>query len=388
MIAWTLHPGAVLSAVAFAGLIGWVVWRWSRRSEDPPAVLIFKLVLTVVIGGAGIWCGINIFPIIGIPVAAVCGIVVGLIWGRNIGAAIASPLSSLYDGGHEAVEPKPFYAIARAHWKQRRYGQAVETVEAQLDRFPDDPEGLLLLAEIRARSLDDWPGAEEAIDRLVAREDVPVTVRARALEALADWRLDLGHDAGAARRTFQRIIELFPDTREAAEAAQRLAHVGTDEWRRSQGRGRVITMVRGDERLGLRPAGTSPETETEAEPDPELEADSLRRQLVEHPMDGEARERLALLYADRLGRLDWAVGEMEKLLALPNQPAKATAHRLHVLADLHVRHDGDEAAARAALGRIVTAMPGTALAIAAQSRLDHLPLEFRRRQAVRTLGSG
>ncbi|MBX3747563.1 MAG: tetratricopeptide repeat protein [Verrucomicrobiae bacterium] len=384
MMAWTVHPGAVLSGLALACLIGWGVWRWSRRSEDPPGVLIVKLVLTVVLGGTGIWCGVNLFPLIGIPLAAVCGIVVGLIWGQNIGAAIARPLASLYDGGDEPPEPKPFYAIARAHWKQRRYGEAIQTIEAQLERFPDDPEGLLMLAEIRARSLEDWPGAEEAIDRLVVREDLPVPVRARALEALGDWRLDHGHDAEAARRTFQRTLDLFPGTPEAAEAAQRLAHVGTDAWRRSQGRGRVIAMVKGDERLGLRPEGTSPGAVQE--PDPELETESLRQQLVEHPMDGEARERLALLYADRLGRMDWAVAEMETLLSLPNQTAKATARRLHGLADLHVRHDGNEEAARAVLGRIVTGMPGTALAMAAQSRLDHLRLEIRGRQSARTLG--
>ena len=46
-----------------------------------------------------------------------------------------------------------------------------------------------------------------------------------------------------------------------------------------------------------------------AEPDLAAEAAECIRQLEQHPLDTEARERLAVIYADHYGRLDMAAGE-------------------------------------------------------------------------------
>ena len=59
--------GALCSLLAFGLLFGWFFWRWSRRSMDPPAVLIGKLIVTLVVGGGGVWCGASFHPLIGIP---------------------------------------------------------------------------------------------------------------------------------------------------------------------------------------------------------------------------------------------------------------------------------------------------------------------------------
>src|SRR5262245_9528406 len=118
------HPGAILSVLAFGGLIGWIVWRWSRRSEGPPCAVLTKLLILGVLLSAAVWSILHIHPLMGVPIGALCGIIAGGLWGRNIGAALARPLASLYDGGDEATEPKPFYAIAEAHRKQARYDAA------------------------------------------------------------------------------------------------------------------------------------------------------------------------------------------------------------------------------------------------------------------------
>ncbi len=374
--------GALLSLLSFGLLFGWILWRWSQRSEDPPAILIPKVVVSVVLFGVAGWCILRIHPLLGVPLGAVCGIIIGVLWGRNIGSAIANPLASLYDGGGEAPEPTPFYAIAIAHRKQARYAQAIEVIEQQLERFPGDVQGLLLLAEIRGRNLGDWAGAAAAIEAIVCQHDLPVAPRAKALQALADWNLDFAANPQAAHELLQRIQDLFPGTSEAQEAAQRQAHLGDAAWRETRTAPARLHIVPGDPHLGLK-GGSLPEPPPEA--DPESEATALCRHLAEYPLDAEARENLAVLYADRMGRLDWAVAELEKLLAQSNEAPKRVARRLHLLADLQVRCAGDEAAARNALRRIVDALPNTAHAANAQSRLEHLKLEMRVRQPARHL---
>lgn len=376
------HPGIILSVLSFGLLFGWIFWRWSRTSSDPPTVLAVKIVLTLVLLGLAVFCIAFIHPIIGVPGGAVFGIIIGILWGKNIGLAIASPLANLYDGGTEADEPKPFYAIAEAHRKQARYAEAIAEIRKQLDRFPGDVQGLLFEAEIRCRHLGDWEAGAASIEEIVGNGELAVSTRAKALQALADWHLDFKQDTDGARALFERVIALFPGTPESNEASQRLAHAGDGSWRREKLAPSKLQVPKADPRLGLRlePMEAPPEA------DPEVEAEALRAQLIAHPLDTEAREKLAVLYADRMGRLDWAVGEMEKLLAQPNRPPKLTAKWLHLLADFQVKVGRDEAAAREALERVGTLFPGTALEANARSRLERLKLEIKGQQRGAVVG--
>lgn len=386
MMPWAIsvHPGAVLSVLSFGLLLGWIFWRWSRKSEDPPAILAIKLILSSILLGAAVYAILRLTPFLGVPLGAVCGILIGILWGRNIGAAIASPLSSLYDGGDEEVELKPFYAIAHAHRKQARYAEAIAEIEKQLDRFPGDVEGLLLLADIRSRHLQDWEGAEAAIELVAGNAALPVVTRAKALQALADAYADYAHDLPRARAVLGWIQERFPGTPEATEAAQRLAHSGGDAWMKERLAPGRLRVTAADPRLGLRDRRV--EVPAEDAGDPQMEVEVLQRHLVAHPLDTEARERLAGLYAEALGRLDWAVGEIEKLLAQPHHPPKLQARWLHLLADFQVRCAGDDAAARVALEEVTRRFPGTALAEQAKSRIEHLRLELRARKPTTVIG--
>ncbi|MGE3309682.1 MAG: tetratricopeptide repeat protein [Limisphaerales bacterium] len=376
------HFGAVLSVIAFALLFGWIGWRWTRVSTDPPGILWTKIVFSTVLLGVGGFCIAFVHPILGVPVGALLAIVASIPWAKNIGNAIASPLANLYDGGTEEEPPKPTYAIAEAHRKQARYGAAITEIRKQLDLFPGDVAGLLMLAEIQCRNLDDWTRAEESIHAIVANTDLAVPTRAKALQALADWHLDFHQDTAAARAAYQRIIDLFPDTPESNDAARRLAHIGDGNWRAERREPSKLVVPKADQRVGLK--DSPPVAPPEA--DPEVEADALRAQLASHPLDIEARESLAILYADRLGRIDWAAAEIEKLLTQPHQAPKHVAKWLHLLADLHVRIDGDEAAARGALERIGALYPGTALESLAQARLQLLRVEFQGRTASSRIG--
>ena len=56
--------------------------------------------------------------------------------------------------------------------------------------------------------------------------------------------------------------------------------------------------------------------------DPGEAAAAYVRHLEQHPLDMEAREKLAVLYAGHFKRLDLAASELEQMIAQPNQPPK------------------------------------------------------------------
>jgi len=376
MFALSIHPGAVLSILSFGLLIAFVFWAWSRRSEDPPLVLALKIGLsTALLLGAG-YCILAFHPIIGVPLAAVCGILTGVLWARNIGAALAKPLTGLYDGGDEEPELVPFYAIAQAHRKQARFAEAIAEIRKQLERFPGEVQGLLLLAEIQGKDLGDWEAARASVEEIVAQESLPVAPRARALQALADWHLDSGNDIPGARALLERIEQLFPGTPEARDARQRMDHLGDAEWRKERAAPSTLRVKVNDRRLGLEASGT-------CEPPPQESAEDrvarLVRWLAEHPADTEAREQLAMAYAEADGSADRAVAQLEWLIAQPHPTPRQLETWHHKIADLRILYGADEAGAREALSRLVTSLSGTALAARAQTRIEHLKLEVKGR---------
>jgi len=389
-LTWRLMRGLVVLLVSGA-FAAWLMIRALRRSEDPPR-LVFKWVLT-----AGmLWILIRkVAPIvasgglaaalIGIPLTAVCGMVLAIIWARSISAIAAKPLSSLYDGGDEEPEQGPFYSIAHAKRMRGLYAEAVAEVRKQLDRFPDDVEGQLLLAEIQAENLNDLEGAELTIRRLCQRPGLLPRNTAAALNSLADWHLKLAQDPEGARRALEKIIELLPESEYSALAAQRIAHLAKAEHLLSRHDIRPIAIKPGIENVGLFPEDQQPKA---PEVDPARLATEYVRHLQAHPMDTEVREKLALLYADHYGRLNLAADELEQLISDPHQPPKRVVHWLNLLADLQIRHGAGYDAARQTLQRIIDLYPGSAAAQVARNRIDLLKLELKRRDAVRSVRLG
>src|SRR2546427_842128 len=78
----------------------------------------------------------------------ICAIVLSFLWTPHLGALFAKPLTSIFDGGDIPPEPRPLYSVAISKRKQGHYLEAVADIRQQLDRFPTDLEGHLLLAEI------------------------------------------------------------------------------------------------------------------------------------------------------------------------------------------------------------------------------------------------
>src|SRR6267142_715723 len=270
--------------------IGWLLVRSVKRAEDP-ARLIFKWILTAVLIGFMI---LGVGPVIskggyggafgGVPLAVICLLVLTAIWRHSIGSIVAKPFSSLYDGGDDEPDPHPAYSVAQARQKQGKYLQAVAEIRKQLDRFPTDFEGQMMLAEIQAHNLKDLPGAQLTIDRLCAQPGhVPKNI-GFALYSMADWHLKIGQDREAARRNLERIIELFPGSEFALGAAHRIGHLGSLQMLLEPHERKKFAVTEGPRNLGLLSARNQikrPEVE------PEKVAGEYVKHLEEHPLDTE-----------------------------------------------------------------------------------------------------
>jgi outer membrane protein assembly factor BamD (BamD/ComL family) len=390
------HTGQIVRAIILCLIsvliVVWVGFRSLKRSEDPPQ-LIFKWILTagiililatkvapmVAAGGMGAAFG-------GIPFAAVCGLALAVIWRKSIAGIISKPFGDLYDGGDVQIEPHPVYSSAQAKRKRGFYPEAMAEIRQQLEQFPGDFDGQIMLAEIQAENMNDLPGAELTITRLGQQTGHPPRSIAFAYNLLADWQLKLCQDREAARQALERIIAQFPDSEMSALASQRIAHLASAEHLLAYHDPKPIVVKPGVENLGLQLAG-APQLHA-PEIAPATQAAEYVRHLVEHPLDTEAREKLAILYADHYGRLDLAADQMEQLIAHPNQPAKRVVHWLNLLADLQIRHGADYEAARQTLQRIVDLFPNSAAGENARSRLSVLKLELKGKEKGQTVTLG
>jgi tetratricopeptide (TPR) repeat protein len=383
--------GIVLLAIGLSA-IGWFMVRCLKRSDDP-ARLIFKWVLTGGVVGCLVWFvgplvsrGDYAAAFIGVPMTAAAGIVLTIIWRHNIANMIAKPFSDLYDGGSQEPIPHPAYSVGQSKQKQGKYVEAVAEIRKQLERFPTDVEGQLLIAQIQAEDLKDMPAAELTIQRFCDQPGHAPQNIAFALYSLADWHLKIGQDREAARRDLERIIELFPGSEFALGAAHRIAHLGSMEMLLAPHERRKFIVTEGVRSLGLL---RGQEHLKPVEPDPEHVAADCVKHLEQHPLDTEAREKLAVIYADHYGRLDLATGELEQMIEQPNQPGRLVVHWLNVLADLQIRGGAGYETVRDTIQRIVDRAPDAAAAEMARHRLALLKLEMKSKdmsQAVK-LGS-
>jgi hypothetical protein len=251
-------------------------------------------------------------------------------------------------------------------------------IRKQLARFPNDFEGVMLLAGIQAEDLKDLASAQITLNHFCDQPHPPPKQVAAAMNYLADWQLKLAQDADSARDALEKITARFPDTELALLAAQRIAHLGGAEKNLLAAHDRQpMAMPEGVKNAGLlessghlRPAEIDPA---------QLAADYVKH-LEQHPLDTEVRENLAILYADHYQRLDLATGELEPLIEEPNQPSKRVAHWLNLLADLQIRHGADYDTVRGTLEKIVERFPDLAVAEMARTRLGRLKIELKGHQ--------
>jgi len=381
-----LIRGTVLLLI-IVGLLGWALIRALKRSGDPGR-LVFQWLLTVGVIALANWIIVPLAlgnPFIGVPLAAGCGLALAIIWRHELTDIVAKPFGSLFDGGDVELEPRPYYSIADAKRKKGLYHEAIAEIRKQLDKFPTDFEGQIKLAEIQAENLNDLPGVELTIQRLCAQAGHPPINVVFALNSLADWHLKYGLDPDTAREDLEKVIELFPESEFAQLAAQRIAHLPSREMLLAARDRPRIHLPEGVKRIGLMQSSAHLQP---AESDPANLAAQYVEHLQLHPQDAEAREKLAVIYADHYGRLDMATDQLNQLIEQPHQPAKLVVHWLNLLADLQVRHGADLDAVRLTLERIIERYPNHAAAEMARNRLNLLKLEMKARGTSKAVKMG
>jgi tetratricopeptide (TPR) repeat protein len=367
--------------VVLLGLFLGVFVAWTvRKAEDPKEMIVrwiftglmlwFMFAVVAPMVGKGGYDG----AFVGIPLTAACGLVFAIIWRHAITGLCSKPFTSLYDGGNLQVDPHPVYSVAQARQKQGRYVEAIAEVRKQLERFPTDVEGQLLLAQIQAEDLKDLAGAELTIERFCAQENHAPKNLVFALYSMADWHLKIAQDREAAQRSLEKIIERFPDSEFALGAAQRIAHLGSPEMLLGPHERKKYIVMEGVDRVGLLKTA---EHLKPAEIDPAQVALEYVNHLERHPLDTEAREKLASIYTDHYKRLDLATEQLEQLITQPNQPIKNVVRWLNLLADMQIRSGADYKTVKLSLERIIELDPHMAAAEMARNRLGLLKLELK-----------
>jgi tetratricopeptide (TPR) repeat protein len=379
----TSHAGDILRGIITIALIiagvGFVVVHTIKKSEDP-ARMIFKWVVTLGVAVFAIWVAIPAVmadgygALHGLSLMLICAVVMIITWRRDLASLVANPIGSLYDGGSEPPVPHPAYSVALARQKQGHYLEAVAEIRKQLERFPTDVEGQLLLAQIQAEDLKDLPAAELTIQRFCEQPGHAAQNVVFALYSLADWHLKVTQDREAARRALEKIVAKYPESEFAPGAVHRIAHLDSPTMVFSTVEPHKFTLAEGVQRVGLLQSSAHLRP---VEADPTQVAAEYVKHLEQHPLDGEAREKLAIIYADHYGRLDLATDQLEQLIQEPNQPPKLVVHWLNLLADLQVRCGATYETARDTLQRIVDRDPNLAAAELARHRLALLKLELK-----------
>lgn len=379
----------IINGLLLLLIIGFIVFRIAKKSDDPK-VLTFKWILTAALIGYWLYGpasvhegGMTAFK--ALVTTMFEGLAMAILWRRSIAGIFANSIGGLYDGGTTPIEAKPLYSHAIALRNRGNYNEALAGVRKELEKFPGDFEGQMLLAKIQAENLNDLPGAAITIERIFNQSAHAPGNVALAVNTLADWYLKLNQDRDAARETLQRIIDRFPDSELSLLASQRIASLATTEHLIAQHDRKKFAVAEGIQNLGLLDPKLHP---LPADADAAKQAADLVEHLKTHPLDAESREKLAVIYADHYNRLDLAADQLEQLITYPNQPGKRVAHWLNLLADLQIRHGANYETVRATVQRIVDLFPDLAAAEVARNRIVRLKLELKGKQKVDSVKLG
>lgn len=369
----------------------WIARRLLKNSVDP-AALLFRWVLTaVVIGGGFIFLNWLVPPdsgplekVLAVFAGAILGLILAVIWLPTVVNVVSNAFGSLFTGGNEPPPPQPYYSIAMTKRKMGKYRDAIYAIQQELAKFPGDITGHMMLAQIQFEDMKDIDAAQLTLRRLCGHAGMSGRVIATSLNTLADWQLKL-QNVDAAREALEEIVARLPDTEQSMLAQQRIAHLASRETLLDSHEHRPIAMKAGLKDIGLM-RGSGPDLAPQV--DSAQRAEQLARHLEQHPADNEAREKLALIYAEHYQRLDLALEQLEQLIAAPHQPGKEVARWLNVMADLQILHGSDYEGARATLQRVIERFPDLAAAQLAQQRIELLRLEAKGKEKSQVVKLG
>lgn len=385
-----LLPG-ILIGLVILGFFVFFAHRMAKAGNThdlmglPAKLLVTALLLGLVGYGFYRGHGNKTWQLLALFFVLMAGIPLVVMWLPPFISTVLQPLFGSLTGGSEEVEVKPMYFRAHGLRKRGDYAGAIAMAERELARFPDDLEGQLLIADIRAVDLKDPAVALAGLAEILVQPGRSANDLCLTLDRMADLQLNRLNQPEAAGETLRRIVEGFTDTEAAQLARQRLAHLpGAQQLAEKAERPRLV-VTRHEERLGL-----TEDLGASALPaaDGELRARELLVHLEQFPDDWESREQLARIYVDPLNRLDLAFDQMERLISQTSAAPKHVVRWLNELADLQLKAADGTGAAKLTLERIVACFPSTPWAEQAEARIRHLAWDRRGKEAPRTLRLG
>src|ERR1051326_7449956 len=246
---------SIICLIVGVGSVGWILWSWLIASDEPGILLIRWVVAVVVMGFVFINAARardEFSKIAALLIGCVGGIVMVLVWRQRFCDWVGDMFAGLYSGGRQEIDPAPFYSIANAKRKKGQYDAALLEVQKQLERFPTDFGGWMLLAEIQAEDQKDLAAALGTVETIMQQEGHAPKNLAFAWNRVADWYLKLAHDPEGARMALERIVQLLPETEQSQVALQRIAHLASPELLAERRQPLTVPVPRGEANVGLR----------------------------------------------------------------------------------------------------------------------------------------
>jgi len=355
----------------------WLVWCQWKRGRGGKGIIVKLLLTTVLLCSEG-WLVQKLMLHLseggflansGLALAMVISIVAGGLafsglWTPEISAHLISPLTDLLDGGNEPPDSKPVYSAARSKLKNGKPLEAIVAIREQLAKFPNDFEGVFLLAQIQAEDLNDLAGAEVTFNYFCDFPRTPDRQIIAALFQLAEWQIAKSADMTAGMATLQKIVARYPYTQFSLRAEKRIAELilsAADQPDRPS-----VSLPAGENPSGL---GEPAEVTSNSEIEPGKLAAVYVQRLELNPQDTELREKLAVLYANHFQRLDLATLELEQLIQTPGATPRQIADWLNLLANCQIELGANVATVCATLEKIVERFPALPEADLARRRL-------------------
>ncbi|HKQ37167.1 MAG TPA: hypothetical protein VJ063_03750 [Verrucomicrobiae bacterium] len=264
-----------------------------------------------------------------------------------------------------------FYSAAVGRMKMGKPQQAEAEILKQLEQCEDDYDGWMMLAQLYAEHYHDLDTADRTVRDLCVQPGLNPGQVYTALTRLADWHVTLGDDPIAARSVLDIVCKAYPGTHLGRLAQARMAQLpGSREelLERRQGRTLRLPSLRDNLETG----------------EPELSrveaaaaANECVNRLKSDPNDIAAREKLAWLFAEQLGRGDMGIEQTRLLLELPNQPENKKAEWLAQIGAWQLKYLQNKEAGRRTLEQLIREYPQSPHAFTAVRRLGLLDVELK-----------
>jgi tetratricopeptide (TPR) repeat protein len=378
--------GLVLIGGVSLAVVIYIIRKQLRNRQNDPVKVIGLWVLSFVaffgIAYSAVAAQEGFALILVLLVAVLIAVLLGLAWTPTIVNTLVSPLTTALSGDDTVAYEGPAYGQALAKRKRGQYEDAVEAVEAQLEQYPGDFDGLMLKASIQAENLDDLPAAVATIQETLedpgkVRFNLPV-----ALNKMADWQLTIAGDASAAKRTLEKIREALPGSQAAQLVSQRLASLDASEESEAAAEDFNESYRHLVEESAAKDDFTGPlEIPRPVEVDPlqtdEAKLQTCLRRVALHPDSINNREELAALYLGHMKQPALAIQQYEHLLTLPGTTIHQKAAWLNKVADIQIKSGETYESIRATLLLIVSLNPKAATAALAEQRIAYLRVEMR-----------